>query len=74
MGRKKGYSPYYTHITYEELSDWVGCKTKIPVNKRWLASLMGEDFEESEKILDNPEKEDYSSDNKPKVEFTLTEL
>ena len=77
MGRKKGYSPYYTHITYEELSDWVGRKTKIPVNKRWLASLMGEEFEESEqseKTLDNPVKEDYSVDNKPKVEFTLTEL
>lgn len=71
-GRKKGYSPYYTHITYEELADWVGRKTKIPVNKRWLASLMGEDIEEDEKTLDAPKKEEYSDETKAKIEYTLT--
>lgn len=38
-GRPKGYSPYAT-ISYEELGDWVGRKTKILVCKKWLESLI----------------------------------
>mgnify|MGYP006246570457 CR=1 FL=1 len=74
-GRKKGYSPYYTHVSYEELGDWVGRKAKIPVSKRWLESLMGEDFDKDEEIiLDNSETEEYNEDLKPKIEYTLTQL
>ena len=78
-GRKKGYSPYYSHISYEELGDWVGRKARIPVSKRWLESLMGEDFDEGEDIsenisLDNVEPKKYDEDSKPKAEFTITKL
>ena len=78
-GRKKGYSPYYSHISYEELGDWVGRKARIPVSKRWLESLMGEDFDEGEDIsenisLDNVEPKKYDEDYKPKAEFTITKL
>lgn len=72
-GRPKGYNPY-TEISYEELSDWVGRKTKVPVSKKWLQSLMGEaDSSEKEDIpLDNDNKATYSKDIDSKIEYTLT--
>jgi hypothetical protein len=74
-GRKKGYSPYYTHITYEELADWVGRKTKVPVSKRWLESIMGEEFIGGDEIpLDKPTDKEYDENPQPKIEYTLTQL
>ena len=73
-GRPKGYSPY-TEISYEELADWVGRKTKVPVSKKWLQALMGEDCKES--IEDNSsedEKPQDIEDVKSKIEYTLTHL
>ena len=70
-GRPKGYSPY-TEISYEELADWVGRKTKVPVSKKWLQALMGEDTEEN--VVDNTSDVDYSSDIKPQIEYTLEQL
>lgn len=70
-GRPKGYSPY-TEISYEELADWVGRKTKVPVSKKWLQTLMGEDIEEN--VVDNISDVDYSSDIKPQIEYTLEQL
>ena len=73
-GRPKGYSPY-TEISYEELADWVGRKTKVPVSKKWLQSLMGTESEEADNfVVDSVSQEDYSEDIKPKIEYTLTEL
>jgi hypothetical protein len=74
-GRPKGYSPY-TEIRYEELADWVGRKTKIPVSKKWLQSLMGEDIED-DNTLDNSNEDQYhsdTSDNLDTIKYTLTEL
>lgn len=73
-GRPKGYSPY-TEISYEELADWVGRKTKVPVSKKWLQSLMGTESEEVDDfVVDSASQEDYSEDIKPKIEYTLTQL
>jgi len=72
-GRPKGYNPY-TEISYEELSDWVGRKTKVPVSKKWLQSLMGEaNSSQKEDIpLDNDSEATYSKDIDSKIEYTLT--
>lgn len=40
-GRPKGYSPY-AEISYQELGDWVGRKTKVLVCKKWLESIVTE--------------------------------
>ena len=68
-GRPKGYSPYI-EIRYEDLSDWVGKKTKIPVSKKWLEALMGEplDFEPT---IPSPNK---SLNKDAKIEYTITQL
>lgn len=71
-GRPKGYSPYI-EIRYEELADWVGRKTKVPVSKKWLQALMGED-EEGEKALDSPPTQEYSKDVEQKIEYNLEYL
>lgn len=71
-GRPKGYSPYI-EIRYEELADWVGRKTKVPVSKKWLQALMGED-EEDEKMLDSPPTQEYSKDVEQKIEYNLEYL
>jgi hypothetical protein len=72
-GRPKGYNPY-TEISYEELSDWVGRKTKVPVSKKWLQSLMGEDnsSQKEDISLDNDSEATYSKDIDSKIEYTLT--
>ncbi len=67
-GRPKGYTPY-TEISYEELADWVGRKTKVPVSKKWLQALMGEDCD-----LDNNtiETDSPTQESEAKIEYTLT--
>jgi hypothetical protein len=68
-GRPKGYSPY-TEISYEELGDWVGKKTKVPVSKKWLEMLMG--TESQDLSLDISEE---TNDNiESKIEYTLTKF
>jgi hypothetical protein len=69
-GRPKGYSPYI-EIRYEDLADWAGRKTKIPVSKKWLQELMDED---SDLPLDNSPKEVYSNEIESKIEYTLTQF
>jgi hypothetical protein len=69
-GRPKGYSPYI-EIRYEDLADWVGRKTKVPVSKKWLQELIDED---SDLPLDNSAKEDYASEIESKIEYTLTQF
>ena len=68
---KRGRPKAYIEISYEELSDWVGKKTKIPVSKRWLEFLMGESEEEIP--VDDPPSEPKNS-SEPKIEYTLTQL
>ena len=70
-GRPKGYSPYI-EIGYEELADWVGRKTKVPVSKKWLESLMGNDSESFP--LDKAEEPCHDSDIESKIEYTLTQF
>ena len=74
-GRPKGYSPY-AEISYEELGDWVGRKTRIKVSKSWLDALRGLP-EPSEPIQSRSIDEILSSPNQsqetePKIEFNLT--
>ncbi|NDG52839.1 MAG: hypothetical protein EBY39_07435 [Flavobacteriia bacterium] len=71
-GRPKGHSPYI-EIRYEELSDWVGRKTKVPVSKKWLQALMGED-DEDKKVLDSSPTQDYSEETEQKIEYNLEYL
>lgn len=66
-GRPKGYSPYI-EISYEELADWVGRKTKVPVSKKWLEALMG-----VENVVDK-QPEVSSNDIESKIEYTLTQF
>lgn len=70
-GRPKGYSPYI-EIGYEELADWVGRKTKVPVSKKWLESLMGNGSEPFP--LDKVEQPCHDSDIESKIEYTLTQF
>lgn len=63
-GRPKGYVPY-KEISYEDLGEWVGRKTKVPVSKKWLAQLMGEG-EESPPMI---EKKTDSQ-----ISYTLTKF
>ena len=65
-GRPKGYSPY-TEISYEELADWVGRKTKVPVSKKWLQSLMGTESEEVD------ESSETTSDESSEESTTATD-
>ena len=78
-GRPKGYVPHL-NISYEELGEWAGAKTKIPVCKKWLA-LVGYDIptnesEETEanKILDDSQVKPTptTETETPKIECTLT--
>lgn len=73
-GRPKGYNPYI-EISYEELLDWVGRKTKVPVSKKWLQTLMGEDFKDSdEQNTSEDDKPQDIEEAKSKIEYTLTHL
>ncbi len=69
-GRPKGYSPY-VEISYEELGDWVGRKSKVVVCKKWLDKIVDNDYI-------SPISEDNSSEVVPiqeqdhKIEYTLT--
>ena len=67
-GRPKGYSPY-TEISYEELGDWVGRKTKVPVSKKWLEMLMGNELKDSSLDISD---ETIDNDIESKIEYTLT--
>ena len=69
-GRPKGYCPYI-EISYEELGDWVGRKTKVPVSKKWLETLMG--TEPKDFNLDN-DIEISDNDIESKIEYTLTQF
>lgn len=68
-GRPKGYTPY-TEISYEELADWVGRKTKVPVSKKWLQALMGEDCESND--IDITESNSHQQENADKIEYSIT--
>lgn len=68
-GRPKGYSPY-TEISYEELGDWVGKKTKVPVSKKWLEMLMGAESQDLSLDISQETNDDIES----KIEYTLTKF
>ena len=68
-GRPKGYSPY-AKISYEELGDWVGRKTKILVCKKWLDTLIEEPLEPELKPKLNTES--VAEDEQPKIEYNIT--
>ena len=77
-GRPKGYSPY-TSISYEELGDWVGRKTKILVSKKWLESLVEDPTESNIKPQLNTEliikeEPDVAEEEQPKIEYNLTQF
>ena len=71
-GRPKGYSPYTT-ISYEELGDWVGRKTKVLVCKKWLESLIDEPIESNKPIESNESApQEPLEEEQPKIEYKLT--
>ena len=71
-GRPKGYNPY-TEISYEELEDWVGKKTRIVVCKKWLASLGYQHLEDEDSEYEQVvETEQIKEEDK--ISFTLTDL
>jgi len=72
-GRPKGYSPYI-EIRYEDLSDWVGKKTKIPVSKKWLEALMGETLEVPSFTNKEPNQIKKPSEKDTRIEYTVTQL
>lgn len=73
-GKPKGYNQY-TEIKYEDLADWVGRKTKVPVSTKWLQSLMGDEFPSSEKIvLDNKADSSNNDTTESNIEYKLTQF
>jgi hypothetical protein len=73
-GRPKGYSPYI-EIRYEELADWVGNKTKVPVSKKWLQSLMDDNSDCLEELkLDKNDDVGHDNGIESKIEYTLTKF
>lgn len=68
-GRPKGYSPYAS-ISYEELGDWVGRKTKVLVSKKWLDTLIEEPIESELKT--QLKTESVAEEEQPKIEYKLT--
>lgn len=69
-GRPKGYSPYTT-ISYEELGDWVGRKTKVVVCKKWLESLIDTPDEPKPEPL---EESPQTSEAESKIQYNLTQF
>jgi hypothetical protein len=73
-GRPKGHSPYI-EIKYEDLADWVGRKTIVPVSKKWLQALMGTNSEDCKDLnLDNAEDVSHDKSLESKIEYTLTQF
>jgi len=73
-GRPKGYSPYI-EISYEELGDWVGRKTKVVVCKKWLDALTDQDYVSP--IPDEPigsKVIDLHKIEVPKIEYKITKF
>jgi hypothetical protein len=70
-GRPKGYSPYAS-ISYEELGDWVGRKTKVLVSKKWLDALIEEPTEPDPKPQLNTES--VAEEEQPKIQYNLTQF
>lgn len=71
-GRPKGYSPYI-EISYEELGDWVGRKSKVVVCKKWLDSITDHDY--ISPMQQEPSSSKVISEEEiPKIEYTLTQF
>ena len=74
-GRPKGYSPY-VNISYEELGDWVGRKSKVKVSRAWLEALMGSSAPitqvESPCVPSASPPPLEAKEDQPKIEFNLT--
>jgi len=71
-GRPKGHSPY-VEISYEELGDWVGKKSKVLVSKKWLDSIVDQEY------ISPIEEPSYSKvvneePKKPTIEYTITKF
>ena len=71
-GRPKGHSPY-VEISYEELGDWVGRKSKVVVSKKWLDSITDNDYVSPVQEIKSSEVVVETKDI-PKIEYTLTEF
>lgn len=72
-GRPKGYSPYI-EISYEELGDWVGRKTKVVVCKKWLDSLTGEDYTSPTTTEPQAKVINLNKEETPKIEYKITKF
>jgi hypothetical protein len=82
-GRPKGYTPYI-EMTQKELSHWIGKKTKIPISRKWLEFIMGDDI--SNYIVDDVSENEYDNstietqtenepiENESKIEYNLTKF
>jgi hypothetical protein len=72
-GRPKGYSPYI-EISYEELGDWVGRKTKVVVCKKWLDALTGQDYITPIPSAPQAKVVDLQKEEIPKIEYKITKF
>lgn len=75
-GRPKGYSPY-VEISYEELGDWVGRKSKVVVCKKWLDSIVDQDYSSpinEPKPLHELTNKVIDTNEESKIEYTLTQF
>lgn len=71
-GRPKGHSPYI-EISYEELGDWVGKKSKVLVSKKWLDSIVDQDYNSP---IEEPcySKVVNEEPKKPTIEYNITKF
>lgn len=73
-------------MTQKQLSQWIGKKTKIPVSRKWLEFIIGEEI--SSFVSDNQLEDDYTeestsevnsndtikNESEQKIEYTLTKF
>lgn len=75
---KRGRPIGIVEISYEDLGDWVGRKTKIPILKKWLEPIIGDDLDDfsvditSKKCQNQVSQSDEQSEIESKIEYTLT--
>lgn len=57
-------------MTQKQLSQWIGKKTKIPVSRKWLEFIIGEEI--SSFVGDSPLEDDYIEDSPREIDSSDT--
>jgi len=75
---KRGRPIGIVEISYKDLGDFVGNKTKIPILKKWLEPILGEELDNfcvdinAKKCQNNDSNLERESEIESKIEYTLT--